>query len=115
MKNPFDSYRIMEFEDSSPIRDFKTIRVFTRGEEFIKILVAEAAPDRWAFGVSAHLMDGNTYTQLPDLAYGHAENENAAILYIAGNLLTQKQRFSKDAVAAIYDCIKKYRTKSIFF
>lgn len=114
MKNPFDKCRVQEYETSNPIRKFKTINVFRRGEESLEILVAEVSPDKWAFGWFVSLESGEKVSQLPDLANGYATTEINAILFVAGELKRVQQRFSEDAKAAINDTIKKYRTTRLF-
>lgn len=114
MENPFNHYLVRNYEENKPIKDFETIKVYAFGIERIDILIAEINIEKYAIGYYINFTTGETKIALPNLAQGYAKTKQDAVLFVAGYMLQNAQRFSDEAVAALNDTIKRYRQTKLF-
>lgn len=113
--NPFEHLRLPGIPDSVAIRNnFDTIVVYDDRTEVVKILVADAGNNRFAFGYDIYFLNGRHANRLPSLENGYCTTANNAVLYFLGYIKKYASRFSENVRLAVDRLIWQYSQLTLF-
>ena len=115
LPNPFEAMLQPGIEYSDVIREgFETIEVFNNRKEVIKILIADAGDNRFAFGYDIYFLSGRNAQRLPSLEMGYCSSRVNAILYFLGYIKTYASMFSENVIFEVDRLIGQYLQSSLF-
>ena len=115
LPNPFEAMLQPGIESSDLIREgFETIEVFNNRKEVIKILIADAGDNRFAFGYDIYFLSGRNAQRLPSLEMGYCTSRVNAILYFLGYILQYNSMFSDSAIHEVKKLIATYSQPKLF-
>lgn len=112
MRNPFESL-IRPGVIGAVSRSFKTITVYSLGNDVLQIYYDELAPGKWAFGYLFNF-NGERISVLPGEGSGYFESDRNAILYALGHIKAKRRNLPEDVVFAIDKTIDFHWNEPLF-
>lgn len=112
--NPYENYRVREFENSGEIRNYSNHVVVDDRRERVELLIAQVSSDKYALGYDIYFADGRRASRLPSLEYGYFASERNAKLYFLGYIKQYSMRFLPSTIEAADELIRKIIQPPLF-
>lgn len=112
--NPYENYRVREFENSGEIRNYSSHVVVDDRRERVEFLIAQVSSDKYALGYDIYFADGRRASRLPSLEYGYFTSERNAKLYFLGYIKQHSARFLPSTIEAADELIRKIIQPPLF-
>lgn len=112
--NPYENYRVREFENSGEIRNYSNHVVVDDRRERVELLIAQVSSDKYALGYDIYFADGRRASRLPSLEYGYFMKEREAKLYFLGYIKQNQARFLPSTVEAVEELIRSTIQPELF-
>lgn len=101
MKNHFEHLRFPGIKTPESFKKVREEVIYFDGRENVKITYGKDADERYSYGYTMYLSDGQFFEKKPNLESGYFVSEREAKLYFLGNMQKYPNLFSDELLKNI--------------